>query len=803
MSRPDGAENNDENHLTGRFTMRSMTSLLWSCVSQVLRVKAKAARRHQRLRICCGLESLEDRKVFSVDPVVTLAGGVLQINGTVGNDVAEANVEGSQLVVETRGDGATKVQRFRLADVRQIEFRGQAGDDQFTNVTSIAARAFGGAGNDSLVGGSGENAFEGEDGDDVLVGGNNNDTLNGGFGNDFILGGRGNDSLSGQMGDDQIFGEAGNDSVFGNDGIDRVFGDAGDDYLYGGYGRDSMSGGEGNDYLAGESGNDVLSGEAGNDTLSGGANDDSAYGGAGNDLMYGDEGRDLLSGESGNDVGYGYTGDDTIYGGAGDDTLDGESGSDRLYSGSGSDRLYYHWFWDTRNWSASESGPSAPTTYSGLNGSDLPSLIDAAFSRWGSVGLTGVRSRIVDYRIADLPGSTLAWTVGRSDGSAVIWIDQDAAGHGWFVDSTPQNDAEYTAVSAVLKAAFSGDAADRIDLLTILNHEIGHVAGLEHSDQGNVMQPQLSNGIRLLPSADLVQNNAHPHTGLFLESTQFFLTSPTPNLPTAQQLNQAGLSSGAANALVYTLLQMKQNQGSSLLVPNAPPSASAIQALAPLGNLPLADNSLRSLVLTQGLGLIAQQGPAAGVNYLNNVVSNLRPLSLQAGGYQNIANLTATSDTARMIYNDPYLAQLNPQGVQNATWNYVTDQFGQRGADRLDIRGIANAYNINSAALWQVGGLLQPTRPLGTGTGSPLLDGFGAPIGTYPSERFTYAGPAALDPSRFAQSAYGTVPNYATNYAALPITSYYNTAPVYQTPMGYGVTGGAGGGLIIPGGAWR
>ena len=42
-------------------------------------------------------------------------------------------------------------------------------------------------------------------------------------------------------------------------------------------------------------------------------------------------------------------------------------------------------------------------------------------------------------RIADLPGASLAQPSGPT-----IWLDNNAAGWGWFVDATPWDDAEFT-----------------------------------------------------------------------------------------------------------------------------------------------------------------------------------------------------------------------------------------------------------------------------------------------------------------------------------------------------------------------
>ena len=91
----------------------------------------------------------------------------------------------------------------------------------------------------------------------------------------------------------------------------------------------------------------------------------------------------------------------------------------------------------------------------------------------------------------DLPGLALG---EYRDG--VVFIDRDAAGHGWFVDATPMDDAEFVAGGAL--TAMDGEVASRIDLLSALAHELGHAVGFEHAASG-VMGGTLAPGARSLP----------------------------------------------------------------------------------------------------------------------------------------------------------------------------------------------------------------------------------------------------------------------------------------------------------------
>jgi hypothetical protein len=72
----------------------------------------------------------------------------------------------------------------------------------------------------------------------------------------------------------------------------------------------------------------------------------------------------------------------------------------------------------------------------------------------------------------------------------------DAAGWGWFVDSTPDEDEEFTG-SGTLETAVDARAVDRIDLLSVVMHELGHALDYDDLDgQGDLMSGLLAAGTR-------------------------------------------------------------------------------------------------------------------------------------------------------------------------------------------------------------------------------------------------------------------------------------------------------------------
>lgn len=106
----------------------------------------------------------------------------------------------------------------------------------------------------------------------------------------------------------------------------------------------------------------------------------------------------------------------------------------------------------------------------------------------------------VTYQIVDLPDGMLGEAAGN-----VVRVDLDAAGYGWFVDSTPGDDLEFAVQLDAYSLAAKQDspAADRADLLTTVMHELGHVLGYDHAEEG-LMDDLLPLGARRTSAIDEV-----------------------------------------------------------------------------------------------------------------------------------------------------------------------------------------------------------------------------------------------------------------------------------------------------------
>jgi len=150
---------------------------------------------------------------------------------------------------------------------------------------------------------------------------------------------------------------------------------------------------------------------------------------------------------------------------------------------------------------ADASSPFASTPAT-LSAADLQSLADLALAIWSDAlaaqGLS-LPAGAPTFLISDLADGILGWT----DGSTIT-LDLDAAGHGWFVDTTPRDAVEFSLYLGTdhLGAVPGSAAAGAMDLLTVLLHEIGHWAGYDHDAGMALMAPVLGAGQRVVLDLD-------------------------------------------------------------------------------------------------------------------------------------------------------------------------------------------------------------------------------------------------------------------------------------------------------------
>ncbi|MCV3238434.1 hypothetical protein [Mesorhizobium sp. ZC-5] len=139
-----------------------------------------------------------------------------------------------------------------------------------------------------------------------------------------------------------------------------------------------------------------------------------------------------------------------------------------------------------------------------LTGDTLDRIIAAAIDRWVAIGLTDEQLAVLNaatFEIADLGGNYLGL-----EGGSHIRIDDDGAGHGWFVDTTPLNDEEFANRVGETRMLADGTQAPagQYDLLTTVMHEFGHMLGYGDTyaaDQSStLMYGWLQTGERRLPN---------------------------------------------------------------------------------------------------------------------------------------------------------------------------------------------------------------------------------------------------------------------------------------------------------------
>jgi hypothetical protein len=188
-----------------------------------------------------------------------------------------------------------------------------------------------------------------------------------------------------------------------------------------------------------------------------------------------------------------------------------------------------------------------------LTQAQLDSIVSASIQRWSATGLTAQQTaalRGIKFEVTDLSAAYL----GEADGNR-IQVDRNAEGKGWFVDANPLSDSSFLqAVSATrLYTDPINAAAGHVDLLTAIEHEMGHKLGLDdiYAEEGrdNLMYGYLTVGERRSPArgqAKGVQSGALKGShflSLGLAATPLDVRK-VADLPTDRCISSSGLPPG-------------------------------------------------------------------------------------------------------------------------------------------------------------------------------------------------------------------------------------------------------------------
>jgi hypothetical protein len=133
----------------------------------------------------------------------------------------------------------------------------------------------------------------------------------------------------------------------------------------------------------------------------------------------------------------------------------------------------------------------------------------------------------LNFAITNLPtgqlaeGTITSYNPNGTPKTATITIDNDANGVGWFLDTTPQDNSEFTEVDNYLQATANSAAAGKYDLLTAILHEMGHTLGIingynefdKYVKNGKFITTDSPNGakITLTPDGSHLDSTLYPY----------------------------------------------------------------------------------------------------------------------------------------------------------------------------------------------------------------------------------------------------------------------------------------------------
>jgi uncharacterized repeat protein (TIGR01451 family) len=287
-------------------------------------------------------------------------------------------------------------------------------------------------------------------------------------------------------------------------------------------------------------------------------------------------------------------------------TINGLNGTDVEFQTDGSSSVIVNCLETPRALLADSTGTNAGAA--SLTESQLQSAVNAALANWAAAGVSPGSVNVLQHvpvTITNLPGTTLGLTSAGG-----ISISQNAAGWGWFTNAS------------------ASPTPGSMDLLTVVEHELGHVLGFEHSAAPGVMEATLAPGVRFAPGAD-------PAAGGALGSVSNVSISSNPAVQPLNILVSTTASGVATTGTASAQTTALPTQPSAQIAfPTSAPSVlttlglTPILAMTPSGTPPSQMSPMlsgRAAITMNGIAAVGPDSPTCLMPLPPRVGMNMRP----------------------------------------------------------------------------------------------------------------------------------------------------------------------------------